>query len=322
MRRSLNLFSYLAVFSVVFAVTASAGSAYVSGDVFAAVGGGIVDEFSPTGSLIQVINDGSGASFTTGMAFDNTGNLFITNFGSTVSKMDNMGNIVNTNFITGQANVESIVFNGSNILVGDASQNVINQYDTNGVLTHSFTGLTTQNRGTDWVDLQSSNTLLYTSEGTSILSLDLTTGLNNANFADGLPGSNAYALRVIPTGSTSAGDVLVADSSNALLLSSSGAILMTYALPGNGGGDFSLNLDPNGTDFWTGDFTTGNIWEVNIATGAIDNTFNSGSGALFGIAVFGEKVIGRAPEPATMSMIGLGLVGLGVLRRRKALRNS
>ena len=52
---------------------------------------------------------------------------------------------------------------------------------------------------------------------------------------------NAYALRVIPTGNTNAGDILVADGSNALLISASGSILMTYALPGNGAIDFALN---------------------------------------------------------------------------------
>jgi hypothetical protein len=40
-------------------------------------------------------------------------------------------------------------------------------------------------------------------------------------------------------------DVLVADCSNALLVNS-GGIVKTYVLPGNGGGDFALNLDSRG----------------------------------------------------------------------------
>jgi hypothetical protein len=75
-------------------------------------------------------------------------------------------------------------------------------------------------------------------------------------------------MRTIPVG-TLAGDVLVANSINAVLLDASGNIIKTYTLPGNGGEDFALNLDPNGTDFWTGNIATSNIWEVNIATGAI-----------------------------------------------------
>ncbi|HEV2175993.1 MAG TPA: PEP-CTERM sorting domain-containing protein [Terriglobia bacterium] len=290
---------------------------YTTGDVFAAIGNGQVDEFTPTGVLVQTLNDTTGAAFTTGMAFDAAGNLYVTNFSAgSVSMFDNAGNVTNANFITGQVEPESIVAAASGFTVGDAGQNVINQYNSSGMLVHSFTGLTTQNRGTDWIDFQNSTTILYTSEGSSILSLNTTTGLNGPDLVDGLPGIAAYALRVIPTGSTDAGDVLVADSSNALLISPLGAILQTYTLPGNGGGDFSLNIDPNGTDFWTGDFTTGEIWEVNIATGAIVSQFSSGSSALFGITVFGERTTSQTPEPATLTLLGLGLAGLAAKKKR------
>jgi hypothetical protein len=41
------------------------------------------------------------------------------------------------------------------------------------------------------------------------------------------------------------------------MFDSSGALIKTFILPGNEGQDFSLNLDPNGTDFWTGDSVSG-----------------------------------------------------------------
>lgn len=302
-----------------------AGSAYQPSDVFAAVGNGQVYEFSPTGTLIQTLNDGTGSTFTTGMAFDSAGNLYVTNISQgSVSKLDNSGNILNSSFLNtggqGMSEPESIVATGSgNFFVGGPSAPKILEFNASGALVNNFAVQGGNGSGgTDWIDFQNSNTILYDGEGTSILSYNISTNTQNSPFATGLPGSAAFALRVIPTGSTDAGDVLVADSSNALLLSPTGAVLQTYSLPGNAGGDFSLNLDPNGKDFWTGDFSSGNIWEVNIATGAIDMQFNSGSSALYGITIFGEKTTtSGTPEPATLSLLGLGLAGIGSKLRRK-----
>ena len=134
--------------------------------------------------------------------------------------------------------------------------------------------------------------------------------------------ASVFALRVVPDGAFK-GNVLVADSTDAIMFDSSGNLIKTYTLPGNDGGDFSLNLDPNGTDFWTGDSSSGLVWEVNIATGAIDEQFNTGhGGTFFGLSVFGEITSGggggpTVPEPSTWAMMLLGFAGMGFVAYRK-----
>jgi len=313
-----------------FASVVQAGTSYTIGDVFVAIGSGQVKEFTPSGTLVQTLNDTTGSTYTAGMAFDNSGNLYVTNFSlGTISQFNNSGTLLNANFITGQTNNESIaVDKAGNFYVGDAGLGAINKYNSTGTFLGSTTAVT-QNRGTDWIDLSADQkTMLYTSEGSSIKSVNVSTNTQNADFATGLPGSAAYAFRIIPAGATDAGDVLVADSSNALLLDPTGAIIKTYVLPGNSGADFALNIDPNGTDFWTADLFSGNVWEVNIATGAIDQSWNSGAPDFTGgLVVFGQLTSSGGggggggaptPEPGTLTLVGGGLLLLG-RRLKKAL---
>lgn len=262
------------------------------------------------------MNTGLGG-FTTGMAFDAAGNLYLTDFSAgAISKFDNSGNLVNATFVSGLTNPESIVFaQDGSFYVGDAGSNLIRHYSATGTLLSQQTAAI-QNRGTDWVDLAADQkTILYTSEGSSVLSYDTSTSTQNANFANGLTGANAYALRQISAGAF-AGDVLVADSADVALLSSTGSLIKTYTLPGNGGGDFSLNLDTTGSDFWTGDFATGKVWEVNIASGAIDQQWSTGSSNLYGLAVYGEAgQVGGVPEPSSLVVFGIALAGLFTSRK-------
>jgi hypothetical protein len=321
-RLRIALLGFVAVLGIT--SVAQAGSTYGVGDVFVAVGSGKVQEYTPTGTLVQTMDTGLGG-FTTGMGFDNAGNLYVTDFSSNVSEFNNSGTLVNASFIGGgaQSTAESLAFGASgNIFVGDAGLNVINEYSSAGGSSpiHSTTALT-QDRGTDWIDLQGDQqTVLYTSEGTSILSVNTATNLQNAAFATSLPGSTAYALREIPTGAF-AGDVLVADSQNAYLVAPGGAIVKTYILPGNLGGDFALNLDPNGTDFWTSDFNSSQVWEVNIATGAIDNMWTTAiTGSDFGLVVFGQITASGGgggtnptPEPSTLVLLASGLLAFAAI---------
>ena len=279
---------------------------YAAGDVFVSVGTGQVIEFTPTGTIVQILDDTTGSTYTAGSAFDKAGNFYVTNFSlGSVSEFDVNGNLVNANFIsgTGQVTPESISMPGGNfpLLLGDADfidQNgngVISQYDSTGALLMRWS-VQRENRGTDWVDLQPDLcTVLYTSEGISILSYNICTSTQNPDFATGLPGSNDYAHRTLGSGPFM-GDDLVADSAFALAVAMGGGIVETYTLPGNAGEDFALNLDPNGTAFWTADLASGEVWEVDIATGTILQQWNSGfPGSTGGLAVFKEPGQGVPP---------------------------
>ncbi len=53
-----------------------------------------------------------------------------------------------------------------------------------------------------------------------------------------------------------------------------------------------MNLDPDGTSFWTGDLSNGTITHVDIASGTILGQFNSLPGTqLAGLAIVGEIAV-------------------------------
>ena len=158
-----------------------------------------------------------------------------------------------------------------------------------------------------------------TAKGPSFASSDLATNTQGPDFATA-PNPSLFALRVVPNG-TFKGDVVAADSADAIIFDVTGTLIKSYTLPGDGGGDFSLNLDPNGTDFWTGDSTSGLVWEVSIATGVIDEQWNTGiAGTFFGLSVLGDITSGgggTVPEPSTWAMMLLGFGGMGFIAYRK-----
>ena len=253
------------------------------GDVMAAVGDGSVKQFDPTGTLKNTLV-GSPSTYTTGMAFDSAGNLYVSDFSAgNIDKYDSNGNFLGT-FVSGlTGNPESLAFDSAgNLYIGRADGPEVLKYDSAGTFLTSF-AITAGPRGSDWIDLAADQcTLFYTSEGDLIRRFDVCTNTQLADFAT-LPSGEAYALRIRPNG-----DVIVAATSVAYRLNSSGVLQQTYTIPG-ASLLFGMNLDPDGTTFWTGDLSSGDVNRVNIATGAIVTTFNSAPPvALGGLAVVGE----------------------------------
>jgi hypothetical protein len=263
---------------------------YALGDVFAGVGNGQIKQFSPTGTLKDTLDTTSGSEEDTGMCFDPSGNLYSTNFSANdMTKFDDAGNVLVYPFGSGfNASPESCVRDASgHIFAGQANGGGdILEFTASGGAVDSFDPAT-EERGTDWIDLAADGcTMYYTSEGSSVKRFNVCTDTQLSDFATGLTGSNAYAFRLLP-----GGGALVADTEQVVRLDSSGSVVKTYpASDYDSSFLFALNLDPDGTTFWTADISTGLITRINIATGAqvkqIDGNPNTD---LAGLAVFGER---------------------------------
>ncbi|WP_270889597.1 post-COAP-1 domain-containing protein [Pedococcus sp. 5OH_020] len=289
------------------AVASPAGAApYTKGDVFVSVGNGLVKEFTPSGTLVQTLDTTTGVPETTGSGFDAAGNFYVTDFsGNAVTKFDTNGTLVGSFGSDYNADPESIVFDAAgNAYVGQADgTHAILKFNASGALLASFTPTITD-RGTDWIDLAADQcTIYYDSEGQNVHRFNVCTNTQLPDFTTTpLPASYAFALRILPDGG-----VLVANANAVRRLDSSGAVVQTYTAP-NDSFLFGLNLDPDGTTFWTADIGNGDVAHFNIATGALLGHFNGlsdGGSDVAGLSVRGELTAAHqyaiALTPATGS---------------------
>ncbi|MCP5245389.1 MAG: hypothetical protein H6937_05330 [Burkholderiales bacterium] len=294
------------------------------GDVFAGSKDGMVEHYRPGVGFLAEYNIG-GSGEVTGMAFDSNGNLYATRFGfSTIVKLDNTGNVISNPFVandTGSHN-ESIFFDKTgNFYVGqaDGTRDIIKRA-SDGTFIDRYDVAT--DRGSDWIDLSSDQaTMFYSSEGRAIRRYDVSTDTQLANFAT-LPGSgNAFALRLLDDGG-----LLVADRNDIKRLDSNGNVVQTYDTNTENFW-FALNLDPDGKSFWSAGYQSGLIQRFDIATGNLLDSFTSqGPSGPSGLVVFGEITQGGGgnggnggnpiPEPFTLSLFLIGLIGLWSVNRR------
>src|SRR6266849_3436102 len=103
---------FLILLTLCLGLTALPASAttYQLGDVFVTVGNGKVQHRDAAGNLLETLDTLRGG-FTTGMAFDSLGNLYVTDFSAgTVSKFDSRGALIGTFGAGYSGSPESILF--------------------------------------------------------------------------------------------------------------------------------------------------------------------------------------------------------------------
>lgn len=294
---------------------------FLQGDIFASISNGLVAHYRADGTFLENL-DTTGGGFTTGGAFDSNGNYYVTNFSnSRVAVFNTNGGTITTNYVSGLSTPESIVFDLSgNMYVGNLG-NGIRKYDSTG----NFLGSVTTAR-VDWFDLSADqSTFVYGQEGANLLTV--------SNALPGTPGPNfnavpnslseAFAMRFLPDGG-----VLVADGVNIKRFDAAGNLIDSWDLIGVNGW-FALNLDPDGTSFWSGSFNDGILRKFSLADSSLAplQIIDTGCGTqcLFGVAVLGEPTVGGPPPPtsgiptpAALWIFALGLGGLALARRRRA----
>ena len=317
------------------------------GDVFAGVGRGKFNHFSPTGTLLETLADGqivgSGQDATTGMCFDPAGNMYGTNLNAnSISKFSNNGTLLAATFGSFNNAPESCLIVGGTIMY---TSEVLG---TGDILKLNLSGAQLANYDTprtDWIDLASDQcTMFYSDEGNTIHRFNVCTNTALTNFVT-VVGANFYALRILPNG-----DVLAAAGPSVRRFNSAGTeILPAYTATGETF-FFALNTDPDGTHFWSGGITSGKIYKFNLTpVGPPVLSFSSqiataGGTILAGLAVFGENIVsnptptptGTASPTATvtpgriggvvvptlsfpmLALLGLALLGTAVFLMRKS----
>ena len=282
------------VFAAAFGAPQASAAPIAIGTVMVSTGSGKVTEFTQTGTMIKQLDTTTGSTFMTGSMFDSAGNFYVTDFSTlAVTKFDPSGILIGP-FGSGYTRPESIIHDSAGIVyVGNVS-NPILKFSSTGTLLKSFVTATGRS---DWIELAKDQcTLYFTGEGLNVGSLNVCTNTAGPNFNKVSLPSSAFALRLLL-----AGGMLVADSTAVIRLDAAGNQIKTYTLPG-AGVLFSLNLDPDGTSFWTADIG-GKLFKVNIASGTVVQSWTSsgvpGFTGTFGVSVKGEITVIQPPPPPT-----------------------
>lgn len=271
--------------------------------------------YDNSGGFIQALSNHLriDPDFTTGCAFNNAGNkLFTTDFSATrltiydnraphpIDQTLNPGAKIGAN-----SHVESIVFDhAGNFYVGSPDGQKLLKYSPLTVLVATFApAIEPGGRGIDWIDLAADQcTIFYTSEGTSIRRFDVCQNQQLPDFVDNLSNNGAaYGIRILPDGT-----VLLADLGEVIRFDANGNQIQTYNVPGEVGpsgssyGWFAVALDPDGTSFWAGSQFTGNVYRLDLSSGAVELgpvATGAGAGFLGGICIKGAPTAAQTPSP-------------------------
>ncbi|MEO8458640.1 MAG: FGLLP motif-containing membrane protein [Chloroflexota bacterium] len=292
-------------------VTGASAQSYAPGDLFVAVGGGIVRVFDPSGAQVADLDTQTGSGEIGDMCFSN-GAMYSMNFSDgTISKFDGAGNLLESRWATVDGGaIESCVLDSSgNLYVGEDGDvgGGLLKIDSSGKTVQMFSPDVVDS-GTDQIDLASDQcTMYYTSESGAIKRFDVcanrqlddfssfqpSSSFLATNGAAAAPPTSCFGLRIRPSG-----EVLAACDVSVYRLNASGELIQRYDPPGvslSDGGLFALNLDPDGKHVFTAAYAQGRIWRIDIDSGEgtvspyVTTTIAGRS--IGGLAVFGEITV-------------------------------
>ena len=260
-----------------------------------------IRRYTTTGTFIDTWDDrmqNALGNIVTGMCFSPTGEVLATRFAYPMPILySRHGAMLNEDFgepVFVPTNESCVYDHAGNVYVGVAGASgspdesvAVHKYSRYGEFIDNYV-LPTGTRGTDWIDLAADHcTLFYTSEDTSVRRYNLCTHTALPDFATGLSPPYCYALRIRPNR-----EVMVACQEAVHRLSPDGDNLQTYPRLDLGetdaGGLFAMNLDPDNTSFWTAGIFSGEVYHVDIESGTVIASFNSGPGGVAGLAVYDE----------------------------------
>lgn len=283
--------------------------AFEKGDVFVSLESGPVQWWmangTPRGVLVPTVA-GTGE----GMAFDNSGNLYVTRWcndpwcstGNTVEMFSSRGYSLGPSGHGYNCNPHAIVFDwaGPNIgsaYVGQSGCRKSILKFVPGALEPTEFLVAEDSLGVFWLDLSPDRCVLfYTSFGPNVKRYDACTRTQLPDFnAAPLPGGIAQDVRVLPDGG-----VLVSSGQVIVRLDAGGAAVQTYEIPGEGALWAGLDLVDDGT-FWTGNYFSSNVYRFDLASGVPIAHFNTGTPAN---SVVGVRVAHFSTNTLANSVLG------------------
>jgi uncharacterized repeat protein (TIGR01451 family) len=265
--------------------------------------------YNSDGSLAQVLNSTSlTQSPGNGLAFDPTGNLYMANQGGALVEFFGNQGTAPVKFGTGTTTPFSVVVDpSSNVFVGQTVSQGDKLLEYAGGKTGApsstfFPAYESDFSQAAWTELRSDgDTVLYTLGTKTVKAFDIGDVLQLPDVVTNLHG--AFALRELPDQT-----VLVADTDRIVRLDLTGNVTQTYTIPG--GAVFSnLNLDPDGVTFWTNDQSSGTVYRLNIASGAVASQFNTPLGIATNLASngIGGIAVSGAPQAGAGADLGVSM---------------